>query len=80
MAASFLMVSQVRYPKFPAVSLKMGPANALSLLLILSTVVIFLWVDSRILLPVAVMYLVTGLLRHLNRIADPEYRAAKTKI
>ncbi len=80
MAASFLMVSQVRYPKFPAVSLKMGPANALSLLLILSTVVIFLWVDSRILLPVAVMYLVTGLLRHLNRITDPEYRAAKSKI
>lgn len=80
MAASFLMVSQVRYPKFPAVSFKMGPANTLNLLLFFSTLAIFLWVDNRILLPMAVIYLATGLLRHLTRITDPEYRAAKTKV
>ena len=37
-------------------------------------------VPPAMVLPMAVIYLATGLLRHLTRITDPEYRAAKTKV
>ena len=79
MATSFLMVSQIRYPKFPALSFRGGPGNTINLLLVFGTMAIFFSVDNRILLPMVVIYVVTGLLRHLNRIADPEYRATSRK-
>lgn len=67
MATSILMVSQVRYGKFPIANFHMGPKNTFLLLTAIGTQFIFFFVDGRVLLPVVIIYLVSGLLRHIAR-------------
>ncbi|MCH7575446.1 MAG: CDP-diacylglycerol--serine O-phosphatidyltransferase [Candidatus Marinimicrobia bacterium] len=67
MATSFLMVSQVKYGKFPTASLHMGAMNTLRLVSAIGTMTIFFLVDTRVLLPMVIFYLVSGLVRHLSR-------------
>ena len=67
MATSFLMVSHVKYGKFPMANFRMGPKNTFLLLSAIGTQIIFFFFDARILLPVVMIYLVSGLLRHVSR-------------
>ena len=67
MATSFLMVSQIRYTKFPAATLHAGPMNTFRLVAVTLTIATFIWIDTRILLPMVLIYLVAGLVRHITR-------------
>ncbi len=67
MVVSFLMVSQIRYTKTPALSLRAGPGNTLFLLGIIATLFITFFVDGRFLLPLITIYLLIGIVRWMTR-------------
>lgn len=80
MATSFLMVSQVRYAKFPRVSLHGGLKNMIKLALIFATAILFFFVDKRFGLPMVMIYLVSGLVKHLAREdVGPEFLTMRRK-
>ena len=67
MVVSFLMVSQIRYTKTPALSLRAGPVNTLFLLVITTTLFLTFFVDGRFLLPLITIYLLIGIVRWMTR-------------
>ena len=67
MVVSFLMVSQIRYTKTPALSLRAGPVNTLFLLVITATLFLTFFVDGRFLLPLITIYLLIGIVRWMTR-------------
>ncbi len=67
MVVSFLMVSQIRYAKVPAISLKAGLVNTLFLLGTIAVLFLTFFIDGRFLLPAISLYLLSGIVRWLTR-------------
>ncbi len=67
MVVSFLMVSQIRYAKVPALSLKAGLVNTVFLLGTITVLFLTFFIDGRFLLPAISLYLLSGIVRWLTR-------------
>jgi CDP-diacylglycerol--serine O-phosphatidyltransferase len=68
MATSILMVSPIRYPKPPHLSLQKGWGNTLYIIGIIGLVISGLIFGSWVLLPGALLYVLSGLIRWLTRV------------
>jgi CDP-diacylglycerol--serine O-phosphatidyltransferase len=68
MATSILMVSPIRYPKPPHLSLQKGWGNTLYIIAIIGLVISGLIFGSWVLLPGALLYVLSGLIRWLTRV------------
>ncbi len=68
MASSLLMVSHVRYRKMPPITFRAGRVNSFLLILTVGTVFLIPFFGSRVMLPMMIVYLLTGLLRWLTRV------------
>ena len=67
MALSFLMVSHIRYAKFPNFTFHAGRLNSLKVLFAFALLAALPVFGGRILLPIAALYVLHGLLRWLTR-------------
>ena len=80
-AVSFLMVSQIRYTKTPMLTLRAGLGNTLYLLGTVGTLFIALFIERRFLLPMVLIYLLSGIVRWLMRTdARVDFRSVEKKI
>lgn len=67
MTTSFLMISQIHFPKFPHLSIRAGWGNNLSIFAFMALVAgVFIW-GSWLLLPGVMIYIVAALVRWLTR-------------
>lgn len=67
MATSFLMVSQIRYPKSPRLSFRAGLGNSLYLLGFVALAAAWLIWGGWVLLPAVLLYILSGLVRWLTK-------------
>ncbi len=67
MATSFLMISQVRYTKSPRFSFRAGWGNTIYLIAVIAAVAAWFWQGNMVLLPVLLLYILSGLVRWLTR-------------
>ena len=67
MATSFLMISPVRYPKTPRLTFHAGIGNALYLVTIIIALAALPIFGGRVVLPVVLVYILSGLVRWLTR-------------
>lgn len=67
MVISFLMVSKIKYPKFPALSFRLGLSNSLYLAFAIITLAGIIIFGGQALLPATIIYLTTGIVRLLMR-------------
>lgn len=67
MATSFLMISPVRYPKTPRLTFHAGIGNTLYLIAIITTLAALPIFGGRVVLPVVLVYILSGLVRWLTR-------------
>ncbi|UCH62434.1 MAG: CDP-diacylglycerol--serine O-phosphatidyltransferase [Fidelibacterota bacterium] len=67
MATSFLMISPIRYAKTPRLTLRAGLGNTLYLAAIIATLISLPIFGGRIVLPIVLAYVLSGLVRWLTR-------------
>lgn len=67
MATSFLMISQIRFPKFPQLTFRAGRGNTLFVLAIFALLLAGLAWGTWVLLPAVVLYISAALVRWITR-------------
>ncbi len=67
MMISFLMVSKIKYAKFPAISFRLGFTNNLYLTFSIITLISLIIFGGQALLPPVILYLMSGIVRLLMR-------------
>lgn len=67
MATSFLMISHIRYAKFPNLTFHAGLLNSLKILFVFALLGALPFFGGQIILPVAILFILHGLLRWLTR-------------
>lgn len=68
MASSILMVSPIRYPKPPRLSLHGGWGNNLYIIVVIGCIISGIILGSWVLLPAVLLYILSGLIRWLTRV------------